>query len=57
MYIEEIDYQGYLSLKQLYNQAVVENKEQIVFGKHLLLTSYTKYLIEHLSKKFENQKK
>lgn len=52
MYREEIDYQDYLSLKQLYEQAVKDNKEQIVFGKHLLLTSYTKYLLEYLSQKF-----
>lgn len=55
MYLEQIDYQNYLSLKQLYEQAVKENRDQIVFGKHLLLTSYTKYLLEHLSKTFEKQ--
>lgn len=38
----------YNSLKLLYEKAVIENREQLVFEGHVLLTSYTKYLLQHL---------
>lgn len=44
----EFNRQKYEQLKQLYNSAVSESKDQIVFEGHVLLTSYVKYLLEYL---------
>ena len=49
----EFDREQYLSLKKAYVKAVNEGREQFVFEKHLLLTSYAKYLLEFLAFRFE----
>jgi len=47
----------YNSLKLLYEQAVISNREQLVFEGHILLTSYTKYLLQHLENVLEIDEK
>lgn len=42
------DEQKYHALKLLYEKAVEERREQLTFEGHILLTSYVKYLLEHL---------
>ena len=41
-------------LKEHYNIAVEEQREQFVFHHAILLTSYAKYLIEYLKDKYES---
>jgi hypothetical protein len=44
----------YDELKQHYNLAVEEEREQFVFHHAILLTSYAKYLVEFLKDKYES---
>lgn len=41
------------TLKKLYNIALKEKKPTFFFGEHEMLTSYAKYLIEHLDTVFK----
>lgn len=47
----------YKQLKLSYEKAVLENRDQFVFEKHILLTSYAKYLIQHLENELGINKK
>ena len=47
----EFNLEKYNSLKLSYEKAVLENREQFVWKSNLFLTSYAKYLLQHL----ENQ--
>lgn len=49
----EFDKETYLSLCREYDRAVKEGREQFSLNGNLLLTSYAKYLIQHLSTMFE----
>lgn len=42
------DKEKYLSLKLLYDKAVSEGRETFWFENNQLLTSYAKYLLQHL---------
>ena len=42
------DLEKYNSLKLSYEKAVSENKEQFTFERQIILTSYAKYLLQHL---------
>ncbi len=42
------DKQAYLNLKQLYDEAVLEKRDQFLFQGKDILTAYAKYLLEHL---------
>jgi len=53
----EFDRELYLSLKDKYADAVREEREQFSLKGHIILTSYAKYLIQHLSSEFENVEK
>lgn len=45
----------FLSLKEEYQKAVEEGRNQFSLNGNLLLTSYAKYLIQYLSPKFERK--
>jgi len=44
----EFNLEKYQLLKLSYEKAVSEGREQFVFESNLLLTSYAKYLLQHL---------
>lgn len=44
----EFTKEKYLSLKLLYEKAVLEGRDTIWFENNQLLVSYTKYLLQHL---------
>jgi hypothetical protein len=41
----------YKQFKKAYNKALEDNKTDFFYGGHQFLTSYAKYLLEHLDKK------
>ena len=41
-------YEKYRALKQQYEQALKDGKEEFTFEGHLLLVAYAKYLLEYL---------
>lgn len=41
-----------VEFKRLYNQAVIDKKEQFLFEGHEVLVSYAKYMIEYLDGQF-----
>lgn len=49
----EFTKEDYSRLKEQYNKAVEDNREQFVFDGHVLLVTYAKYLIEYLGSKFD----
>jgi hypothetical protein len=51
------DLEKYNSLKLSYEKAVSENKEQFTFESKILLTSYTKYMLQYLENKLEINEK
>jgi hypothetical protein len=53
----EFDKEKYNSLKLIYEKSVLENKEQFVWEGQILLTSYAKYLLQHLENVLEIDKK
>jgi hypothetical protein len=44
----EFNLEKYQLLKLSYEKAVSERREQFVFENNILLTSYAKYLLQHL---------
>jgi hypothetical protein len=44
-------YDKYEKFKKAYKQAIEDNKTDFFFEGHQFLTSYGKYLLEHLDKK------
>ena len=46
------DNEDFRRLKDEYEKALAQEKEQFVFDKQVLLVSYAKYLIEYLESKF-----
>jgi hypothetical protein len=57
----EFNLENYQLLKLSYEKAVSENREQFVFENNILLTSYAKYLLQHLENELgidpKNQKR
>jgi len=51
------DLEKYQQLKLSYEKAVLENREQFVFEKNIILTSYAKYLLQHLENELGINKK
>lgn len=49
----EFTKEKYLSLKQLYEKAVLEGRDTLWFENRQLLVSYTKYLLQHLGTTFD----
>ena len=43
----------YLELKELYEQAIENNKDTITIDGQVLLTNYAKYLLEYLAMVFK----
>ena len=51
--IENFTPELYEELKEHYNIAVEEERDQFVFHTSILLTSYAKYLLEFLTSRYE----
>lgn len=51
------DLEKYKQLKLSYEKAVLENREQFIFERNILLTSYAKYLLQHLENELGINKK
>ena len=51
------DLEKYKELKLSYEKAVLENREQFIFEKNIILTSYAKYLLQHLENELGINKK
>lgn len=49
----DFDKEMIIELKNEYNKAVEEGREQFPFMDTILITSYAKYLIEYLESKFD----
>lgn len=57
--MNKIDFtpEKYTQLKLSYEKAVLEGREQFVFENILILTSYAKYLLQHLENVLQIPKK
>lgn len=53
----KFDEKKYYELKLLYDKAVEDKKEQIVYDDHLLLVSYVKYMLEYLRNELKIEEK
>lgn len=52
----QFDRDKYLSLKTYYEKAVSEEREQIVFEGHIILTSYVKIMLMRLENELKIKK-
>ena len=46
----------YEEFKKAYNKALEDKKTDFFYGGHQFLTSYAKYLLEHLNKKNDSKR-
>jgi len=51
------DLEKYKELKLSYEKAVLEQREQFTFERNIILTSYAKYLLQHLENELGINKK
>jgi hypothetical protein len=47
------DINKFKRFRKFYNKAVIENRDTFLFEEKEILTTYAKYMIEYLNKKFE----